>query len=208
MHLRVRKGNRRLGLSRCAVSVVDTLVSLDRSLQEGVLEWLAPVRLQPHEIEIVLPIKEETVDAVMLVPREPVQQRTAEPMAELPESPGETVEAVTWVPRERVQQRTAEKIGEVPETACQDWRFQRTVEQAFVDRAEADKITLRDRFEEMWEQHGVNKVDKILKIFLQEQGITEVPQTASQYRRLQRTVEQSWSGRTGEARRKERGSGE
>ena len=104
------------------------------------------------------------------------------------------------VPRERVQQRTAEKFGEVPETARQDWRLQRTVKQVFVDRAEADKIALRNWFEEMCGQHGVNEA-KIIKIVVQKQGITEVPKTASQDWRLQRTVEQAWSGRTGETRR-------
>ena len=39
-----------------------------------------------------------------------------------------------------MQQRTAEKNGGVPETASQDRRLQRTVEQAFVDRAEAEKM--------------------------------------------------------------------
>ena len=45
-----------------AVNVVDTVVSLDRSVQEGVVEWLEPVRLEPQEV--VLPIKEEIVDVV------------------------------------------------------------------------------------------------------------------------------------------------
>ena len=58
-------------ISRCAVSVVDGVVALDRSLQEEVVEWLEPVRLEPQEI--VLPIKEETVDAVTLIPRERVK---------------------------------------------------------------------------------------------------------------------------------------
>ena len=79
-------------------------------------------------------------------------------------------------------------ITEVPKTASQDRRLQRTVEQAFVDRAEADQIALRKRFEGMCGPHGVNEVAKIQKIFLQEQGITEVPKTASQDWRLQRTV--------------------
>ena len=43
-------------------------------------------------------------DAVTLVLREQVQQRTAEQRVELPQSPEETVDAVTLVPRERVQQ--------------------------------------------------------------------------------------------------------
>ena len=47
---------------------------------------------------------------------------------------------VELVPRERVQQRSAEKIDQVPETASQDRLLQRTVEQAFVDRAEAEKM--------------------------------------------------------------------
>ena len=46
---------RRTGASDSSGSVVDTLVSLDRSLQ---VEWLDPVRVEPQEI--VLPIKDET----------------------------------------------------------------------------------------------------------------------------------------------------
>ena len=52
------------------------------------------------------------------------------------------------VQRERVQQRTAENFGEVPETASQDRRLQRTVEQAFVDCAEAGKIAFQERISE------------------------------------------------------------
>ena len=51
-----------------------------------------------------------------LVPRERVQQRTAEQIEDAPQSPEETVEAVTLVPRERVQQRTAEQIEDVPQS--------------------------------------------------------------------------------------------
>ena len=140
--------------------------------------------------------------------RERVQQRTDEQIEDGPQSPEEAFGAVRVVPRERVQQRTAGRIGKVPGTASQDGRLQRSVEQAFVDRAETKKIAPRKRFEVMCEQHGVNEVVKILKIVLQEQGITEVPKTASQDRCLQRTVEQAWSGRMGETRRKERGAGE
>ena len=95
------------------------------------MEWVEPVRVQPQEI--VLPIKEETVDAVMLVPSERVQRRTAEKIGDVPQfrkEPEEVVEAVTSVPRERVQQRTA----------GQDRRLQRAVEQAVVDLAEAEKF--------------------------------------------------------------------
>ena len=62
----------------------------------------------------------------------------------------------------RVQLRTSEKIGdvpqfreetceqigvfEVPETASQDQRLQHTVEQAFVDRVEAEKMPFRSGF--------------------------------------------------------------
>ena len=48
---------------------------------------------------------------VTLVPRERVQQRTAEQIEDAPQSPEETIEAVTLVPRERVQQRTAEQCA-------------------------------------------------------------------------------------------------
>ena len=127
---------------------------------------------------------EETLEAVTSVSRERVQQRTAEQIEDAPQYPEETLEAVTSVLRERVQQRTAEKNGE------------------------AAKIALRKRFEGLCEQHDVNEVAKVLKIVLQVEGITEVPKTASQDRRLQRTVEPAWSGRTGETRRKERGAGQ
>ena len=103
-------------ISRCAVTVVDTLVSLDRSLQEGVVEWLEPVRLELQEIKIVLPVKEETVEELMLVPRERVKQRTLEQIEDVPQFRDETVEAVMLVPRERVQQRTAEKIEVAPQS--------------------------------------------------------------------------------------------
>ena len=53
---------------------------------------------------------EKTVEAVTLVPRERVQQRTAEEVEDAIQSPEKTVEAVTLVPRERVQQRTARKL--------------------------------------------------------------------------------------------------
>ena len=55
----------------------------------------------------MLPIMEETVDEVMLVPRERVQQRSAEQIEDAPQSPAEVVEAVTSVPREQAQQRTS-----------------------------------------------------------------------------------------------------
>ena len=47
-----------------------------------------------------------------MVPRERVQQRTAEKIGDVPQfrkEPEERLETVTWVPRERVQHRTAEK---------------------------------------------------------------------------------------------------
>ena len=59
----------------------------------------------PEQIEDVPQSLEETVGAVDLVLREQIQQRTAEQMVKLPQSPGETVDAVTLVPRERVQQQ-------------------------------------------------------------------------------------------------------
>ena len=80
--------------------------------QEGVVEWLELVRLEPQEI--VLPIKEETVDAVTLIPRERVQQWTAEQIGDVPQFREETVDEETLVPRERVQQWTAEQIRDVP----------------------------------------------------------------------------------------------
>ena len=65
------------------MSVVDTLVSLDRSLQE--VELLELVRLAPQEIEIVLPIKEDTVEELMLAPRERMEKWTADPIGNAPQ---------------------------------------------------------------------------------------------------------------------------
>ena len=104
-------------------------------------------------------VPKETAELVKLVSQERVQQRTAQ--VPMPHSQEETVAVVELAPRERVQQRTvdaprpqdknvllervSERISEqggvieVPETASQDRRLQHTVEQAFVDRAEAVK---------------------------------------------------------------------
>ena len=57
-----------------------------------------------------------TIEVVSSAPQERVQQRTAEQMVELPQSPGETVGAVMLVLRERVQQRSAEQIVELPQS--------------------------------------------------------------------------------------------
>ena len=48
-----------------------------------------------------------------MVPRERVQQRSAEQIVELLQSPGETVDVVMLVPRERVPQRSAEQTVEL-----------------------------------------------------------------------------------------------
>ena len=110
-------------------------------------EFVAAVGLAPFErveqrtADAPMPqVLDETVKAVRVVLHERVQQRTAGRFEHAPQSPAEVVEAVTLVPRERAQQGTAGEIGEVPETASQDWRLQRTVEQACVDRAEIDEI--------------------------------------------------------------------
>ena len=94
-------------ISRCAVSVVDTLVY--QSLQEGVVEWLELVRLELQGI--VLPIKEETVDALTLIPCERVQRLTAENIWDVPQFRKETVKELMLVPRERVQQLIVEQIA-------------------------------------------------------------------------------------------------
>ena len=59
------------------------------------------------------------VEAVTLVPRELVQQRTAEPIEDIPQAPDETVEAVTLVPREQAQQRTAEPNEDIPQVPAE-----------------------------------------------------------------------------------------
>ena len=63
-----------------------------------------------EEIDDAPQSPEETVEAVTPVPRERVQQHTAQQIEDTPQSPEETVEAVTLVPRERVQQHTAGKL--------------------------------------------------------------------------------------------------
>ena len=98
-------------ISRCAVSIVDTLVSLDRSVQEGVVEWLEPVRLEPPEI--VLPIKDRRCGDVD--PAERVKQWTADQIGDVPQRREETVQAVTLFPREGRRWGTAEQIGDVPQ---------------------------------------------------------------------------------------------
>ena len=50
------------------------------------------------------------------VPRERVQQRTAEQDDYVPQFLEEIVEGVTLVPRERVQQRTAEQVEDAPQS--------------------------------------------------------------------------------------------
>ena len=52
--------------------------------------------------------REETVEAVRLIPRERVQQPTAEQIEDVPQLREETVGAVKLVPQERVQQRVVE----------------------------------------------------------------------------------------------------
>ena len=62
----------------------------------------------------MLPIKEETVDAVTLIPRERVQLWTAELIGDVLQFRDETVDAVMLLPRERVQQLAAGHIGDAP----------------------------------------------------------------------------------------------
>ena len=59
-------------------------------------------------------LTEEICDeAETLVPRERVQQRTAEPIEDALQYPDETVEMVRSTPTERVQQRSAEQMVEL-----------------------------------------------------------------------------------------------
>ena len=85
---------------------------------------------------------------------------------------------------DREQQRTAEKFGEVPGTASQDRRLQRTGEQAFVDRAEADEIALRKWFEGMCEQFGVHEMAKLIKAGRKEINLAPLPEQHSPFGRL------------------------
>ena len=65
-------------------------------------------------LKIVLPERIlETVEAVVLVSRERVQQLTAEQIGNVPQFREETVDEISQVPRERAQQWTAEQNGEV-----------------------------------------------------------------------------------------------
>ena len=114
-------------ISRCAV--VDTFV-----------EWLEPVRLEPQEIEIVLTIKEETVEELMLVPRKRVKQWTADQIGNVPQFRDETVDAVTPVPRERMQQRTAEQMVEWPQSPGETVDAVTLVQREQVQERTAEKL--------------------------------------------------------------------
>ena len=78
-----------------------------------------PVPLDMEECVAVVH-REETVEAVRAIPRERVQQQTAERTApqpreeNVPDSPEEAVEVLRLAPHEREQQQTAEHVVDKP----------------------------------------------------------------------------------------------
>ena len=105
--------------------------------------------------------------------------------------------------RERVQQLTAEQIGVAPQSPEEVVEAVTSVPRERVQLRTAGKLA---RLIKLPFGNGFRGCGQGTQNFLQEQGITEVPKTASQDQRLQHTVKQAWSGRTGETRRKERGA--
>ena len=57
----------------------------------------------------MLQVLEEAVGVVSMIPRERVQQQTAEQTEDVPQFPEETVKMVWLASHERLQQRTAER---------------------------------------------------------------------------------------------------
>ena len=109
------------------------------------------------------------------------------------------------VQRERTQQRTVD--APVPQV------LEETVEVGRLDLHERVQQCSAEQIEDA-PQFPAEVVEALTLVPLEQaqqrtaEKIGEVPETASQVRRLQRTVEQAFSGPTGETRRKVRGAGE
>ena len=80
--------------------------------------WLA-LALVETTFVVADVVESISVNAVTLIPRERVQQRSAGKIEFSPLSPAETVEVGSLVPHERVQQRTAEQIEEAPRSPAE-----------------------------------------------------------------------------------------
>ena len=77
--------------------------------------------MQQRTVEVPKPhFAEETV-AVVVLPREGVQHRTAEQIEDIPQFREETVGAVMLVPRDRGQQWSAEREARLREQFQQLW---------------------------------------------------------------------------------------
>ena len=93
----------------------------------GVVE---PVRLEPQEI--VLSIKEETVDAVTLIPREQLKQWTAEQIGDAPQIREETVQGVNTTLQERISERS--EAIKVPKISRQESATESKLTESFGER--------------------------------------------------------------------------
>ena len=169
--------------------VVETIpqehMSDDLPVPQVVKENLEVIKV-PQEREDVPQMPEETVELVKLVSQERVQQRTVEETVELvklvsqerahqwtaevpmPHSEEEAVAVVGLSPRERVQHRTAEQIEDIPQVREETVGLKGTRATANCRCAKA----LRQK-----------------RIF-EQGGVIEIPETAGEDRRLQRTVVQ------------------
>ena len=121
----------------------------------------------------------DAVDGIS--PRGPVQQRSAEKIEDIPQYPEETVELLKLVSQERVQQRSAEKMEDIPQYPEETVELLKLVSQERLQQRTVDAPRPQDK----------NVLPKRVSERIFEQGgVIKVPETASQDRRLQRTVEQ------------------
>ena len=184
---------------------VQRMARLWRFLQEHV-RWREPEweEEMPETFVVSGVVAGITVDAVTLIPRERVQQRSAKKIEDVPQYPEETVEMVKLVSQEHVQQRTAEKIEVVPQSP------EETVEAGRV----AQRERVQQRTCEKWRSAGDGKprpafaayngtvsrclcrggqnvlLERASQRISEQDGVIGVPEIASQDRRLQRTVKQ------------------
>ena len=140
----------------------------------------------------------DAVDGIF--PREPVQQRTPEQIEDVPQFREYTADVVGLVPRERVQQPTVEETVNMLKLVSQERVQQRRAEEIedFLqypeETVEVVSLALHERVQQ-WTVDAPRPQDNVFPIRVSERifeqgGVIEVPETASQHRRLQRTVVQ------------------
>ena len=131
------------------------------------------------------------------VPRERVQQLTAEQIGDVPQLPDETVEAVTLVPRGRVQRRVAECIGGVPQFR------EENVDEEAPETASQDRGCSEQWSGPSWTMSRLPKLpfrSDFLKGLCEQSGVLEVSSNSGQenVERVKKIRQEEKSGRTGE----------